>query len=266
MSSYVLRWVSLVVVVTLCFTGCKLDSIDDPIILSFIEQEFSFDLWENLNTTSGSPLEIRMYTIDEGECLNATILSSYLRDQLELKLTLFEILEPETCDPGQAPATGVEAINDIEFGLYELKIELQGIVTNTGQLSSTSLSYSINMDEENGIQWLHDELFRVPNASLWGYLTYTESTGQAKAEAFLADLEAISDESSAQDGYYGHFGLSDTGNQLKIHDMPEEGNHIPFLYRYQGEKATLDQMVEELRENAPEGLKLVLRDQEGNEW
>jgi hypothetical protein len=247
-------------------TGCKVDSIDEPIILPFVDQEFSFDLWENLNTSSGSPLEIRMYTIEEGNCLNATILSSYEYNQQELKLTLFEILEPETCDPGQAPAEGVEAINDINFGLYNLNIELQGIVTNRGELTSTSSSYKVNMDEENGIQWLHYQLLRVPNAALWGYLTYTGDEGQAKAEDFIAELEAIGSELNVQDGYYGHFEWSAATNQVKIYDMPDEGNVRPFLLRYQGDRTVLDQLVNDLRNNASDGLELVLRDQQGNEW
>jgi len=266
MSSHILGWMSLVIFSILYFTGCNVDSIDEPIIIPFVEQEFIFDLWENLNTNAGPSLEIRMYTIEEGECLNTSILSSYTRDELELQLTLFEILNPENCDPGTAPAAGQEAISDIEFGLYDLKVDLQGLVTYKGQLNSTSLSYTVNMDEENGIQWLHDELFKVPNGALWGYLTYTEATSLSEAETFLTDLEGISETSNANDGYYGHFELSEDGSILKIDGMPEEGNQLPFLYRYQGEKMTLDEMVSELRENAPAGLELVLRDQEGNEY
>lgn len=260
-------WVTLCFILTIIgLTGCKLESIDDPIILPFVDQEFSFDMWENLNTPTGSPLEVRMYTNEVGECLNTIILSNYERNQLELKLTLFDILEPENCDPGQSPAKGMEAINDIEFGLYELNIELQGIVANHGELTSTSLSYKVNMDEENGIQWIHNELLRVPNATLWGYFTYADAAGQAKAEDFISDLMTIGSEHNVQDGYYGHFELSDTGNQLKIYDMPDGENVRPFLLRYYGERSVLDQRVSELRSNAPDGLILVLRDQQGNEW
>ncbi|MEL7220227.1 MAG: hypothetical protein AAGJ93_02845 [Bacteroidota bacterium] len=281
MSSHILGWIrdgekenrlisvkllGLGILSMLYFTGCNIDSIDEPIIIPFVEQEFIFDLWENLSTTTGSALEIRMYTIEEGECLNTSILSSYTRDELELQLTLFEILYPENCDPGTAPAVGQEAINDIGFGLYDLKVDLQGLVTYKGQLNSTSLSYTVNMEEENSIQWSHDELLKVPNGALWGYLTYTEDEGLSKAEAFLTNLEEISDVSNANDGYYGHFELSEDGDILKINGMPEEGNQLPFIYRYQGEKMTIDQMVSELRENSPAGLELVLRDQKGNEY
>ena len=48
--------------------------------------------------------------------------------------------------------------------------------------------------------------------------------------------------------------------------MPQEGNVLPFIFRYQGEKVVLDQLVDDLRAKAPEGLELVLRDQGGNEW
>lgn len=254
-----------IAVVLLILSGCELGSDEEPIIVPFVDQEFSFDLWENLSSDANSALEVSMQTIEEGECLNTLILSSFEQDNLELKLTLFEILDPENCDPGIAPAQGMEVVADIPAGVYGLNIELKGIVTNPGTLTVNSQSYKVEMDEENGIQWLHNELLRVPNDAVWGYLNYTDGNSLVQAEAFVDDLRTISTEIEPTDGYYGHFVING-GEQVKVAEMPTQGDFVSFLFRYADDRTNLDQLVEEYRMNAPAGAVLVLRDDRGNEW
>ncbi|PSR11523.1 MAG: hypothetical protein DA408_20850 [Bacteroidetes bacterium] len=259
------RFLLLLIGVSLLGGSCKVDSIGDPIIVPLIDQEFVLDLWENLQATTTSPLEIKMATITNENCLNAGILSTYERNNRNLKLTLFEILDPEVCDPGQAPAVGQEAIYDVNSGIYQLDVELQGVVVNPGTLTITSSSYKVEMQEENGTRWLHYELYRVPNAALWGYVTYSNAFQEQQCTDFINDIAAVSDPIQLPDGYYGHFTVAD-GGELTVNKMPNQPGIRPFIYSYWGPKATIDNLVADFEATATTGMELVLLDQQGNEW
>ena len=247
-------------------SSCKVESLDDPIIVPVIDQEFAFEMWQNLDSGEEFPLEIRMYTLEDYECLNTAILSNFARTGRTLEFTLFDILDPEVCDPGLGPATGVQVLSDIEQDLYRLKIELQDIVSNEGWLTVNDDSYVISMDNENGISWHHYEMRRIPKDALWGYVTYTESTNQQAAENFVEELSNISNESNLFDGYYGHFSLSDTGTKLALHTATVGAEALSFVFSYEGNHGLIDQRVEAFLSEAEPGVKIQLWDGEGNEW
>ena len=260
------RFLFLLLGLSLLGGSCKVDSIGDPIIVPLIDQEFVLDLWENLQATTISPLEIRMATIAEENCLNAGILRAYERNNRALKLTLYQILDPEVCDPGQAPAKGKEAIYDVNSGVYQLDVELQGVVINPGTLTITSSSYKVEMQEENGTSWLHYELYRVPNAALWGYVTYSNAFQEQQTTDFFNNLAAMSEPIQLAEGYYGHFTVASGSGQLTVHEMPTQPGVRPFIYSYWGPKAPLDDLVANFEATATAGMELVLLDQHGNEW
>ena len=159
----------------LTFSACKLENLNDPIIVPLVDKEFSLDLWQVLGVNSPSNLELKIYTIEEEDCLNTMILSNYNRTGRNISLTLYDILDPEVCDPGPAPAQGTQLVADATPDVYTLTIELQDVVSNTGTLTVTDEAYQVVMEEENGTTWLHTKLQRIPRNALWGYLAYTNA-------------------------------------------------------------------------------------------
>ncbi len=252
--------------VVVSFSACKVESLDDPIIVPVVDQEFAFDLWQNLASTSMSPLEVRMYTLEDYECLNTSILTNYLRVGRNLELTLFDILDPEVCDAGLGPATGVEVLDNIEEDLYRLKIELQDVVQNDGWLTVTADSYTVEMEQENGISWQHYEMRRIPEEAFWGYITYPDAASQLQAETFLSDLQQLGTVADLQDGYYGHYSLSDNGTKVDVNTTSLPGQAITFLFEYTGENAEIDQRVEAFLMDADPELQLHFWNGKGDEW
>lgn len=249
------------------FSACKVESLGDPIIVPFVDQEFNLDLWQTLGGSTPSNLEIQMFTIEEEDCLNTQILSDYDRVGRELSLTLYDILDPEVCDPGPAPAMGVQLITDATPDVYGLKVELQDAVSNQGTLTVTEDAYLIEMEEENGINWLHYELHRIPENALWGYLTYTNAAEENRVTVFLEEINELSSELPLDEGYYGYFSITNSGNGLAVKDAPGTGQAHSFLVKYTGETNVIDQKVSDfLATTGNEEITLMLLDSEGNEW
>jgi len=246
-------------------SACKIESLNDPIIISLVDKEFSLELWENLQSTA-NPLEFHFQTIADENCLNTSIESSYTKENLQLNLTIFNILAPETCETGMAPAMGAEAIDGVvENGFYSLEIELQGVVNNIGTLQVSDDFYKVDMDQEIGINWAHDKLLRVPQFALWGYITYQGSEQLSIANNFVASLDGISSAFEGEDGYYGHFTLENT-NLVAVQKAPADLNAKIFILSYSGHINAIDPYVDDFTNTAPEGMELHIFDGRGNEW
>ncbi len=262
------KWAFILLVCISVYTSaCKLNSLNDPIIISLVDKEFALELWQNLQSPTNS-LEIRFETIDDENCLNSSILSSYRNHSDNLSLTIFEILQPENCDPGTAPAKGVESIHSItEYINYPLQIELQEVVNNTGSLTMTNTYYEVDMSDSNGINWKRTKLFRIPQDALWGYITYNGEEQLLTANDFIQTLqnEATTIPFNRGIGYYGHFELSST-NEITVKEAPEGEDSKVFLQSYNGSIENLEGLISTFRDTAPEGMELHVFDGKGKIW
>ena len=248
--------------------SCEVESLDDPIIVPVVDQEFNFQLWQNLSSTGSSPLEIRMSTVEDYDCMNVAILSNYTRVGNRLELTLFDILDPEACLAGSGPAYGIEAIDDIEESSYDLRIELQGVVSNVGTLMATNEAFTVAMQDENGISWLQYEMRRIPENAVWGYIGYADATGLALAEDFLAELAAAGSASTLADGYYGYYTLKEDGSTIEINQtgLPPADQNMTFISQFDGSAGELEQLILDFLADADPQFRLMVRDGKGNAW
>lgn len=254
------------VLIVVSLSACKVEPLDDPIIVPVVDQEFALEMWQNLASDSEYPLEIRMYTLEDYECLNTDILTNFLQVGRSLELTLYDILDPEVCEAGLGPATGIEVLDNIEEDLYRIKIELQDVVQNEGWLTVTDDTYLVGMEEENGIRWQHYEMRHIPEDAFWGYVTYPDASSQVQVESFLSDLQQIGTVSNLQDGYYGHYSLSDNGSKLEVNTTNLPGQAITFLLDYNGGNAEIDQRVEAFLADADPEVELHFWNGKGDEW
>lgn len=251
----------------LAFSGCKLESLNDPIIVPLVDKEFSLDLGQVLGVTTLSNLKLEMYTIEEEDCLDTKILSNYNRTGRNISLTLYDILDPEVCDPGPAPARGTQLVTDASPDVYTLTIELQDVVSNAGTLTVTEDMYQVVMEEENGISWLHTELRKIPEDVLWGYLVYNNTEEENQIATLVSEINDLGSDPNLTDGYYGYFSVANSGNITALKDAPTTNNLMTVFVKYTGETTEIDQKISEfLATPGNEAIQLVLLDSEGNEW
>lgn len=241
--------------------GCQLASVGDPIVVSDIEEEFYLDLKERLGPDQRS-LILEVRTIEPKPCKNYLIRHRVERSGSFLSVSLNDIVEPEDCAPGEAPAQSDVLLGVLNPDYYQLSVDLKQAVINQGQLRVRTGSYHVEMDTEDGIVWLHNELIRIPEQTLWGYLSHSGSAAAEQATTtFLEELRAIVAPKTLNTGYYGHFTISGDTRQLTIHDLPEEAAknlRETFVFQYQDQIDAVRALAKRYRKEYDEVIQLQI--------
>jgi hypothetical protein len=223
---------------TLLFFGlssCELTKLSDPVVVSDVENEYNLKPWEKLSVHNRS-FQLHLSTRKNQVCQNAVIDFEFSKTGNRLALSLLEIQAPKDCTPGNDPATAVADAGSLPSGFYELSIDLENTVFNKGQLTVTANRYLVNMESSDGFTLLHEELFRVPEESIWGYITYEETDAEPVAKAFVDDLSQLSTGLNFDKGYYGHFQISDNKNTVAISGRPPTTRIKQFVFQLQRDR------------------------------
>lgn len=240
----------LSVVSVLLLFSCDFDSQNDPIVVPDVKKEFYIDIWEEL-----LPQERRFWllieTIEPENCLNAHI--AYDLDQFgnAIEVSLDDIILPADCQAGQAAATSELDLGVLNTRTLDLKINLKNTVFNTGQLQVGYDAYEILMPAPEGIQFKHKKLMRVPNAAIWGYVSYGETTMAAAAQDVINDIKGISYTVDYPEGYYGYFSIGADSQVTSVRGQPAGSKVKIFIFDYPGNEANLMSLLSQLRSEYP---------------
>ncbi len=240
--------------------SCKLASLDDPIVVVNVEDEFEINLREELSPSTRS-LQFLVESIEEENCQNATIAYSFLREGNKLKISLEDILEATDCQEGNGPAKAAVNLGVLSPGVYNLELDLKNTVFNKGQIILDEQLYKVDLHTDNGIKLIRDELRRVPDRAIWGYVNTNEEN---IADNFLSELRVLATDIDLQDGYYGYFQVE--GRQVKVENQPEQGITKPFVYYFDGDSNILQDLVQEFRELHPDKAVITLMDATGTSY
>ena len=241
--------------------GCDLTSIEEPIIIGELDDEFKVALWERLSPQNRS-LELIIETLEIEPCQNAQILTSVLQNGNDFRVGLLDIERPSDCLPGEGPATANINLGQFEPGVYNLDINLKNTVSNEGQIVFRNNTYQINMVSKNGIQIKRGTLHQVPTSYFWGYFAYEEGQNeetQAEVLNGLADHGALI---KLEDGDYGYFRISN-GVVSKVFDQPEDKEVLLFGFDMIGKDVDIQKEVNRLKDLLTEGMGLFVMNDNG---
>lgn len=229
--------------------GCDFSSLNDPIIISEVDDEFYVAMWETLGTTNEERnLIIKIESIKPEKCLNYRIDYQFSKDGNRLKVALNNIIKPLDCVPGEAIVKADVSAGYLLNGIYSFNIDLKNTLFNDGQLTIRSDSYALDMQSEDGFSMKQKELLRVPDGAIWGYVTYQQAVDEAIANKFVEDLKNISQTPlNYRSGYYGHFNIAPIDRKISINEQPVTSNIKPFLYHYLDETNKLKNLLETYR-------------------
>jgi len=257
----VLGWVAVI----LCTSSCELSELSDPIVVSDVEDEFKIIPWERLSP-EGRTFEFRLETLAVQDCKSASISHQLNINGNQISLSIREIDAPKDCDPGTDPALGVANAGELSPRFYELTIDLKNTVFNEGQLSVFGDRYVIDMESTEGFEIANRELRRVPEQTIWGYVTYPKNEDQGLAEDLLSDIDSISQTRDFTSGHYGYFRINDNStNKVTIAGHPNTLNLKQFIYQYEENLDDLATLVEGYRNQYGEQLDIRLYTWTGEE-
>jgi len=264
MLAYVSKLVPILCLLLL-MQACNIDKTEAPVLDTEVEKEYELDLWENL-INNNRTLELRVNTIKSLECSNYFIENTSSRKGNSIEINLGKPQIPGPCAPGTGVAKSNLNLGSISNGTYTFTIKLGKIVPSTGRLIVSNGSYFLSMPTPIGFRILHNNLLRVPDNTIWGYIAYDPSISTTAAQ-FLRELVNVSQTPDLAKGYYGYFNLLESGEMelgggKVATDLPVQ----PILRRFQVDDKELEKLVQTYREKYGQALQIHLRNTGGKEY
>lgn len=227
-------------------TGCNLTDIEDPIIVPAVEKEFFVEMREQLGTPPRN-LSVWLRTIKVQNCLNSSIRYEIAETPSRIRIDIEGINTPTDCMPGAAQARETIEVSPLVPGLISFDINLKNTVNNQGTLHITPEVYTLNLATEEGLVITNNQLRRIPDHTIWGYVTYSLPPGQIVAGNFINELAALSSAGSFTPGNYGYFSVPSTGSSFGISESPADPNIRTFVHRFTGNMDDLRSLVQSYR-------------------
>lgn len=250
--------------ICLLATGCDLNSIKDPIVLTDVEDEFFLDMWEEI-TPQGRSFQLSVATIADQPCRNGQVAYETSIRQSEIDVSLLEIIQPEDCVAGQAPAVAEIELGQLTDQFYAISIDLREAIVNRGRLTVDQEAYSLDLFSDYGLRPLRSELRRIPSNQFWGYISYPEAL-QSVADSLEKDLTAFGNYQLPQAGYYGYFTVAN--GRLAIKDQPEDQPFRTWIMPISpNQTRNVQDLIEAYRrEYATQGLDIWFMDGRGRTY
>jgi hypothetical protein len=220
--------------------GCKVPHDDKETIVK-VTPEFAIDLFEKL----GEPREFqfKVATLEQLECTNYFISTNAALSFNRVTLNVIDLLAPNDCIAGLAPATGMAEVGALPLGYFNLDIHLKNAIENDGTLKVFQDSIVVDLDSQDGLEMAHEVLLRIPEHAIWGYTAYNnKDAGAGVANSFLSDLANMAETGEWAKGYYGYFRL-DENNDLILSPPPNHTYFQTFLFTYHDDISGLEDML-----------------------
>lgn len=240
-------------------TSC---SKDEPDTQFNVNTDFVIDMEEELSPT-GSTLLFKVKTTNEQECLDTGIDISFDRTATRITLSFLDLITPEECIAGSAPATASVSTGDLATINYRFQIDLRGEVESEGILNILGDRYIVSFVEASGFEFLEKTLLRIPRNTIWGYVNHSESNEEMAAD-FISDLGENSSDATLEEGYYGKF-KGAGGEVTEMNSLPTERFNSLFVFEYGGTDDVLENLIADFRlEN--EDIEVALFDWTGKSF
>ena len=235
---------------TVFLTACQSEDTNPDIIID-ISDELQIELWEVLDN-SQRMLQVRVSTLEELDCENYSISFSLNQAGNNTVLSIDNILAPDECTPGLAPASNQIEIGHFSEGEYPIQLNLKNNeIVNFGQLIVDPNSYRIAMESDYGIYLPWRLLKTVPDELVWGYLTVDDAADETFiVEEFNSRLVPWTEATELTEGEYGYFNI-ENGTVASINDQQEIITDNIFLLKQTGTQAELQTTLDNLRSEFP---------------
>jgi hypothetical protein len=77
------------------------------------------------------------------------------------------------------------------------------------------------METLDGISIPNSRLYKVPQNTIWGYVSYSSIDAEEQADEFLNELNSIAEAKPFLDGYYGYFSMENDKLTVLTEDFPK---------------------------------------------
>jgi len=238
--------------------------LEEPIIIADIQEEFKIEMQEVL-TSGARPLQFKISSIKEEDCLNFTITTPVNKIGNKISVSIQEINQPNDCQVGIAPAIGHANLGLMTGGIFDLTVDLKNTVFNDGQLTLSDDVFQLKLFSQTGLKLPYTDLINLPSNLAWGYINYQSSDQKPIAEQFYGDLTNYISPVQLRVGNYGYFRINDQGD-LTINSQSDDSHSIVFAGILTGDKNELQELVDGTRQKNGDKVFIELINTSGEEF
>ncbi|MEL6986762.1 MAG: hypothetical protein AAGK97_02940 [Bacteroidota bacterium] len=235
--------------------SCKPE--EDPKTVININKEFNIELIEMLHPETNQ-LAFKISTIERQDCENAEIIYTSAELFNAFRLQIEGVERPDSCIDN--PSTIESQVPfELPSNNLDINIKISDVVSNKGLISvSENLDiFQLTMESDHGIRIVKDILFSVPKGFVWGYIGTNNPQVNVAFDPFNQELSGLTSDAFFSEGNYGHFEIDGSGKIDQILNKPVLSDQILFIKRLDGDKETLDALVQEFRTQY--GTDLVIK-------
>ncbi len=253
---FIARSLGAILLLALSWSGCRFNEDARPVFLN-LEDSFQLDLFEKLDFSTRQA-QLLLTTLKPLPCQNYTLDYDLFHTGTNIQLQLNSLNPPaDECITPPLPLTTAISLGYLIPNDYKLEIVINDVLAYTGTLEVTPEWYSLHLPSGQGIEVLHDTLFRVPTNAIWGYVGYDDAQLDQLASDFLDELEALSEPMPLHQGHYGYFTI-DENWQPEFHPPAEELYVQPFFRIFTGDRSQLIQLLDHYRAQSGNQLTIQL--------
>lgn len=262
-----LRYLLFTLLIICSFSSCLKDPASEELIN--IKNEFSITLTQQLST-EGSHFALRTTTLTDQDCADNMINANInLTSNDKLIFNIENISQGIDCEGDQHSIQSTNSI-PLENNYYPFSIFLKNSIESTGGVTVSEGSFSINLNEQNGVIIDRTYLNRIPNDIIWGSILLLDNSLELQdiLGAFKGNIqETISEDHNLVSGDYGFFkigenlNISGTSNNLTLH----QNEYLEFVFKINGDLNELRAEILNFK-NQQTGIELNVMDWTGHPY
>lgn len=207
-----------VLIMTISFVSCSKD-IDSTQVIN-LEKQYNIQLHQSLSNEGAIP-SLLLSSVEFQECTNTTISFETNITNASAAINLLNVELDGEC---VVSTISVEEIIDLGNLVEEkeIVISLSDVIDNQGILTDENDQFSLVMESEDGIIISHNEINKIKNGMLWGFVSNIES------DDFFDFLGSVEQSYTFDTGDYGHFYI-DMDNEIHNDAISNHPNSTSFL-------------------------------------
>ena len=176
---------------------------DNATIVENVEPEFSLELIEKLDAPF-KPIQIRVATLKKQNC-KAVIHNTAFRNGRTILFNINDWTTDEPCTEQLTIRDTLIPIDVLTPGSYDLQVRIAKNLFSNGTLTVMPDRYLFECEKPLGFVIDRQEMLRVPDNLVWGYVSFTSSFYTDNATELIDELKSINQEANILSGNYGHF-------------------------------------------------------------
>lgn len=233
----------------------------DSIIVADVSDILSLRLNQSLG--ENRTFQIDLAILELQECDEVEINSNLIEISSDIILEINAIEKPEDCTGKMVEIVKPHSINS-QPGNYPFRIELADATINIGQINISENKVQLNFENIEGIQIEDNQIFWIPDNTLWGYLDVSnELIDIASIKEILFPELSINLNSGLNLGQYGQFEVKENQNiSLRRNDVPDSASTF-YATSELIEWTLLEDLLKEWKSNTP-GARYLLMNENGD--